>query len=292
MLDKYFALRESREDILTYYMIGSIQDAPKYGKPWRQRLWWALVEKGIIGFIPNSLEESLETQRWQKINPGKLLTVTADDIVQQRLRWKKSGHWNLLHSHMEPIRWMDILMVLASDFCVLRWEVGRDRGGTLQELYTAISCGIPLYVEVIGPKIKFNDWVASVLYAAQYEKYPSELKIILGAGLSRFAKLFNSTSRLVTYLEQEKETFLSRRAFLKQEGILELRKLIVALIHYPGALLHFLLKSTQTSITLPEFLAQHPEYEFKEPEGLDDIITSALQTGLEIYDAKRNKKGA
>lgn len=290
MLDKYFTLRESRKDILTYYMIGAIQDAPRYGMPWRQKLWSALVEDGIIGFVPNSLEESLETLQIQRANPGKSLTVTAGDIIQKRLGWKKSGHWDLLHEHMEPVRWMDILMVLSSDFSVLRWEVGRDRGGTLQELYTAVSCGVPLYVEVVGPKARFNDWVASVLYAAEYEKYPPELKAILGRGISRFVKQFDSINQIVEYLKLEKNTLLARRAALKQEGILEVRKLIVPLVHYPGAMMHFILSSSERRTTLAEFLAQHPEYNFKEPEGLDDIITTALRRGLEVYDSKRANK--
>lgn len=289
MLDKYFALRESRRDILTYYMIGAIQDAPGCGKPWRQRLWPQLAEAGIIGFIPNSLEESLETLQIQKASPGGQIEITAEDIVQKRLGWKKSGHWDLLHEHMKPIRWMDILMVLSSDFSVLRWEVGRDRGGTLRELYTAISCGVPMYVEVIGPKARFNDWVSSELYGAEYEEYSPELKDILGRGITRFVKQFDSTGQLVEYLKQEKKNLLAKRKALKQNGILDMRKLIVPLAHYPGALLHFVMESSANRITLREFLERHPEYNFQEPEGLDDIITSALQRGLEIYDRARER---
>lgn len=262
-------LRDSLDDILLYYPIGAIQDAPKYGKPWRFRLYHTLLPHGIIGIIPNSIEEALSR-------------LNGDEIVRQRTSWKKSGKWSLFHEHMEPIRWLDIVRgVMSVDFCVLRWEVGIDRGGTLQELYTALSMCVPVYIVVVGPMVKFNDWVADVMYSAEHGRYAPSMKALLGEGLGRWARKFPSFKKLTAYLVAHKQELLERRVSLRARGVYAARRRAAPLIHYPGGLLHYFLETTGA---LEEFMRAHAEeYHFEEPKDLDPILKESLERSVAEY---------
>lgn len=253
------------EEVLTCYYIGAIQYAFKAGRRWRidmDRLFRRL------GFVVGRNPYTVEEQLFQKEFPGKSL----QEITVIRNGWKLSGKWKKFHNHMWLIRLADIGRgVLGSDFVVLYWQIGVEKGGTIDELLCAARCGIPIFVVVNQPIHTMNDWILDVLREMEKERYSPHLKQIMGGGLTKFAHIFPSFRAVARYVEANREKLLERKRILRETGILEFRKQLAPLFLFPGALFDYIWTTKESYV---RWLEEHPEYQIEEPELLKNIFSN------------------
>lgn len=246
-------LNEDNDKELICYYIGAIQYAWKKGKTWRQDMDKLLRPIGIRGFNPITVEE-------------QLTGMGPEAIAVERDGWKRTGKWKRFHEQMWVIRLADIGRgVLGSDFVVLYWQIGVEKGGTLDELYCAAKCGIPVFVIINQPINTMNDWVLDVLRQMQKEQYSPHIREIMGAGLTRFAHVFPTFKAASRYIADNKDELLARKRILKESGILDFRMKLAPLFLIPGALFDYLWSTKERYL---EWLADHPEYHIQEPEEL------------------------
>lgn len=253
-------------DFLTCYYIGAIQYAFKKGRRWRLDMDRLFRRLGFVqGRNPYTVEETL----FQRQFPGKSL----EEITAIRNNWKLSGKWKQYHEHMWLIRLADIGRgVLGSDFVVLYWQVGVEKGGTLDELFCATKCGIPIFVVINQPIHTMNDWVLDVLREMEKENYPQHLKETMGLGLTKFAHIFPSFRAVARYVAEHREELLAKKRFLKEAGILEFRRQLAPLFLIPGALFDYV---WSTKEQYGKWLEQNADYQIKEPQELRDIFENS-----------------
>lgn len=242
---------------LRCYYIGAIQYAWKKGVPWRIDVDKLLKPLGVEGFNPITIEERLFTHQFGEV-------LSFDKIATKRDGWKRSGRWDKFHKeHMWIIRVADLAYgVLTSDFVVLYWQIGIEKGGTLDELFCVAKCAIPIYVVVNQPISTMNDWVLDVLGQMEKENYPSHIREIMGKGLTRFAKIFRSFKALANHIAEHRDELLERKRILKENGILDLRRQLFPLFLFPGALLDYIWTTREQYFA---WLNNRPEYKI-DPE--------------------------
>ena len=247
---------EEQEKLVCYY-IGAIQYAWKKGRPWRQDMEKLLRPLGINGFNPITVEEQLTGDG-------------PDDIAIKRDRWKCSGKWKTFHKQMWLVRLADIAKgVLGSDFVILYWQIGVEKGGTLDELYCAAKCGIPIFVVINQPISTMNDWVLDVLLQMEKEPYPPHIREVMGGGLTKFAHTFHSFKAVANYIEKHKEELLARKRVLRERGILEYRLKLAPLFLFPAALFDYMWSTKDEYL---RWLELCPEYKVKIPKKLCEIF--------------------
>ncbi len=212
---------------------------------------------GIRAFNPITVEE-------------QLTGMDPEAIAVKRDGWKRTGKWKTFHEEMWKIRLADIGRGgLHSDFVILYWQIGVEKGGTLDELYCAAKCGIPVFVIINQPINMMNDWVLDVLRQMEKGDYSPHMKEIMGAGLTKFAHVFSSFRSAARYIAEHKDELLARKRVLQKLGILEFRRHLAPLFLIPGALFDFLWIHREQYLA---WLAAHPEYQIKEPEELREIF--------------------
>ncbi len=254
---------KDQEKLVCYY-IGAIQYAWKKGRPWREDMEKLLRPLGVKGFNPITVEEQLTGD-----NP--------ESIEIKRNKWKRSGKWREFHKQMWLVRIADIARgVLGSDFVVLYWQIGVEKGGTLDELYCAAKCGIPVFVIVNQPIYTMNDWVFDVLRQMEKEQYPPHIKEIMGEGLTKFACIFRSFKAVAGHIAEHKEEFLARKSWLRERGILEYRLKLAPLFLFPAAFFDFMWSVREEYF---KWLEARPEYKIEEPKEL-----------REIFEGKKSRK--
>jgi len=238
---------------LKCYAIGAIQYAWKKGKKWRTDLKKVLDPLGIELLIPNTIEEELT---------GK---SEPEEIFAERYGWKRSGKWSKFDKQMWMIKVADLKYgVLGCDFVVLYWQIGIEKGGTLDEFYCAFKCGVPVFIVINQPKINMNDWVKHTIRQMELEQYSPYVKEIFKAGLTKFAHTFPSFKALAKYLEEHKEELLARKRILQKAGIIEARMELAPLFLKPGALFDFIMHTPESLERYREWLKMRPEYHIEE----------------------------
>jgi hypothetical protein len=246
---------------LVCFYIGAIQYAKKKGRPWREDMEKLLRPVGVRGFNPITVEEQLTGDG-------------PEAIAVKRDEWKRSGKWDKFHEQMWLIRLADIGRgVLCSDFVILYWQIGVEKGGTLDELYCAAKCGVPIFVVINQPINTMNDWVMDVLRRMEKEKYPFPIKDIMGEGLTKFARVFRSFKAVANHIERNKEKLLARKRVLKEKGILEYRAKLAPLFLFPAAFFDYMWSTRKEYL---KWLEEHPEYQIKEPKDLSDIFEGKI----------------
>jgi hypothetical protein len=248
---------------LTCYYIGPIQYAWRFGQQWREYADSLLRPIGVIGFNPNTLEATI-------------LNKNIKEITAERKKWKETGQWKKFHKEMWDIRVLDIALgVLGSDFVVLFWPIGVEKGGTLDELYCAARCGIPILVVIRGHKRDMNDWVYDVLLELEKGEYSQSIKTALGAGLTRFARIFTSFKAMARWVEDHREELLIRKKALRVAGVLELRRQLAPLFLRPGIVFDYISSDPEHFL---RWLDLNPAYK------VDDDVARILER---IHQEKR-----
>ena len=228
--------KERNEEKLRCYYIGAIQYAWKKGERWRLDVDKLLRPLGIEGINPHTVEEQLFA-----VDKEKEVKASFPEIIAvMRDKWKRKGKWKEFHKHMWLVRLADIKYgVLSSDFVVLYWQIGVEKGGTLDELYCAIKCGVPIFVVINQPIHAMNDWVLDVIREVEREPYSPHIKEIMKEGLTKYARIFRSFKALARYISEHKEELLAKKEALKDLGILEFRKELAPLFLRPLALFDY-----------------------------------------------------
>ncbi len=248
------ARKSDQKDKLTCYYIGPIQYAWRLGEAWRRYINRLFAAVDVDGYNPNSLEEIIVRKR----NPN----IKVEEIIAERSKWKETGQWKKFHEQMWTIRVLDIALgVLSSDFVVLYWPIGVEKGGTLDELYCAARCGIPILLVIRGRRKDMNDWVYDVMCELEKGDYPPSVKEIMGAGLTKFAKVFTSFKSLVKYVADNKEELLERKRFLREMGVLQFRPLLAPLFLRPGAIFDYVWTTREQYLL---WLETNPSYKVDE----------------------------
>jgi len=254
--DETVSVPEEQEELVCYY-IGAIQYAWKKGKPWRQDMEKLLRPLGIRGFNPITVEEQLTGD-------------SPEEIEIKRDKWKRSGKWKEFHEQMWLVRLADVAKgVLGSDFVILYWQIGVEKGGTLDELYCAAKCGIPVFVVINQPIHTMNDWVFDVLRQMEGERYSPYVREIMGEGLTKFAHIFRSFKQVANYIAKHKEELLARKRVLRERGILEYRLKLAPLFLFPAAFFDYLWSTKEEYF---RWLESRPEYKIEEPKELREIF--------------------
>ncbi len=260
---------DEQEKLVCYY-IGAIQDAPKKGKPWRKDIERLLRPLGVNGFNPIMVEEQLTGDG-------------PETIAIKRDKWKRYGKWEEFHKQMWLVRLADIGRgILCSDFVILHWQIGVEKGGTLDELYCAAKCGVPIFVVINQPIGTMNDWVLDVLYQMEKEQYPPFIKEIMGDGLTKFARIFRSFKAVANHIAENKEKLLAKKRILRERGILEYRAKLAPLFLFPAAFFDYMWSTREEYL---KWLESRPEYKIKEPEELREIFE-----GKRVLEPKKKKK--
>lgn len=254
------------EEKLTCYYIGAIQYAWKKGIPWRTDVDKLLRPLGVEGFNPVTVEERLFVQQFRR-------AISLEEVGVKRDSWKRTDKWKQFHEeHMWPIRIADIAYgVLGSDFVILYWQIGVEKGGTLDELFCAAKVGIRVFVVINQPIHTMNDWVLDVLGQMEKEGYPSYIREIMGTGLTKFAKIFRSFRALAIHVANHRDQLLERKRILRETGILELRRQLAPIFLFPGALFDYIWTTREQ---YREWLESRPDYRIDGHPLLDEIFAT------------------
>ncbi len=240
---------------LRCYFIGPIQHARRLGQPWREHIGQLLKPLDIECSNPNALE-------------ARLTRKSTTEIICERTIWKETGQWKKFHDQMWKIRVLDIAWgVLSSDFVVLYWPIGIEKGGTLDELYCAARSGIPIFVVISGRRRDMNDWIYDVLCELEKEEYDPSIKDIMGTGLTKFAKIFPSFKSVARYLAEHREELLYKKQILRDRGIIDFRPQMAPLFLRPGAVFDYVWHTKDQYLA---WLEAHPAY--KVDKDLENIL--------------------